>query len=111
MKKASFLSNVSYLESKPKIDVMLDTEVSKEIRIALDEKQEMKEHQTPFPIMVQVLTGEIDFGVEGEKFRLLAGDVISLDGGVPHDLFALKPSIIRLSLTKSDSVDRVHNIQ
>ncbi len=111
MKRASFLSNVSYNETKPKIDIMLDTEVGKEIRITLDREQEMKEHQTPFPIMVQVLSGEIDFGVNGEKFRLLSGDIISLEGSVPHDLFAIEPSIIRLSLTKSDSVERVHNIQ
>lgn len=110
MIKASLLNDVSYNESKPKIDVLFQTEQTKEIRIALKSNQEMKEHKTPFPIVVQIVAGEIDFGVQGEKHRMNAGDLISLEGNVPHDLFALEPSVIRLSLSKLDSVERVRSI-
>ncbi len=27
----------------------------------------MKEHQTPFPIVVEMVEGELDFGVEGKN--------------------------------------------
>lgn len=110
MVKASILKEVSYNESKPKIDVLFQTDHTKEIRIALNTNQEMKEHKTPFPIVVEVVAGEIDFGVQGEKHRMNAGDLISLEGNVPHDLFALQASVIRLSLSKLDSVERVRNI-
>lgn len=110
MKKASLLSGVSYNEEKPKIDVLFETEQTKEIRIALNTNQEMKEHKTRFPIVVQIAQGEIDFGVNGEKHRLVAGDLVALEGNVPHDLLALKPSVARLSLSKMDSVERVRNV-
>lgn len=111
MIKASLLENVTYDDSKPKIDVLFQTEHTKEIRIALQSHQEMKEHKTPFPIVVEVTQGEIDFGIQGEKHRMNSGDLISLEGNVPHDLVALRPSVIRLSLSKSDSIDRVRSIQ
>ncbi len=110
MKKSSLSNEVSYNESKPKIDVLFETEQTKEIRIALNTNQEMKEHKTPFPIVIELFKGEIDFGVNGEIHRLQAGDIVSLEGGVPHNLLAFEPSIIRLSLSKLDSVDRVRTI-
>ena len=70
----------------------------------------MKEHKTRFPIVVEVVAGNIDFGAQGKKHKMTAGDLISLEGNVPHDLFALEPSVIRLSLSKLDSVKRVRNI-
>jgi len=55
MIKASLLKEVTYNESKPKIDVLFQTEQTKEIRIALNTNQEMKEHKTPFPIVVEIV--------------------------------------------------------
>lgn len=110
MKTASLLKDLSYTDSKPKIDVLFETEHSKEIRIALDTHVEMKEHKTAFPIIVEVVQGNINFGVEGTTYPMSAGDLIALEGNVPHDLFANEPSVIRLSLSKFDSVERVKNI-
>ncbi|MDG1333373.1 MAG: cupin [Crocinitomicaceae bacterium] len=110
MVKASLLEGVTYNESKPKIDVLFETEQTKEIRIALNKNQRMKEHKTPFPIVVEVVTGKIDFGVNNEKHQMGAGDLISLEGSVPHDVHAIEPTIIRLSLSKSDSVERIRSM-
>ena len=111
MKIASFTENVQYNESRPVISIMLETDNSKEIRIVFKKGQIMKEHKTPFPILVQVFKGSIDFGVNGKKQRLNEGSIIALPGGVPHDLLAIKESIVRLSLSKSDSLKRVQNIE
>lgn len=72
--------------------------------------QEMKEHKTSFPIVVQLVEGKIDFTVSGEVLNLAKGDLIALDGGVPHSLDALEESIVRLTLTKADQVDRVKQV-
>ena len=111
MKKASLTENLIYGITKPSIEVMIETETSKEIRIIFKQQQQMKEHKTPFPIVVEVFKGRIDFGVQGVKNTLDAGDVIALAGGIPHDLTALEDSIIRLSLSKKDSVARVREIE
>lgn len=110
MKTASLIDNIQYHETRPTIQVLLDTENGKEIRIAFKKDQVMKEHKTPFAIVVEIFEGCIDFGVNGEVHTLNGGDLISLSGGVPHDLTAVKDSIVRLSLNKGDSAKRVEDV-
>lgn len=110
MKVASLVDNLQYNEDRPTIQVMLDTESGKEIRIAFKKGQVMKEHKTPFPIVVEVFDGAIDFGVNGEVHNLKKGDLIALEGGIPHDLKAVLESTVRLSLNKADSSKRVEDV-
>lgn len=110
MKTASLMANIGYSESGPRTQILLDTEAGKEIRILFKEGQIMKKHRTPYPIVVEVFEGSIDFGVDGEIHTLDKGALIALEGGVPHDLVALKNSVVRLSLNKADSAKRVENV-
>jgi len=110
MKIASLSKSVEYDQNKPSVTVLLETENTKEIRIVIKKGQEMAAHQTPFPIVVELFEGNIEFGVKGQKHNLVKGDMIALEGGVPHDLLALSDSIIRLSLSKKDKVQRVINL-
>ena len=70
----------------------------------------MKEHKTKFPIAVITLKGAIEFSVGEEVFILNAGDVITLEGNVMHELKALDESVVRLSLHKGDTVARVKGV-
>lgn len=110
MKIASLRNDLNYSDQRVVIKVMMETEASKEIRILFRTGQLMKEHKAGFPITVEVHEGEIDFGVQGERITLKAGDLISLDANVPHDLLANQDSIVRLTLSKSDTVARVENV-
>lgn len=110
MKTASLTKDLQYNESRPSIQVLFETETGKEIRISFKEGHVMKEHKTPFPIVVEVFEGAIDFGVNGTVHNLKRGDLIALEGGVPHDLTALETSTVRLSLTKADSLKRVEDV-
>lgn len=107
MKKSSLLENLSYNENKASISVLYETETTKEIRVVMRENQVMKEHITSFPITVEIFEGAIDFGVDGIIYNLVKGDLASLEASVPHDLFAKKDSIVRLTLSKLDTVERV----
>ena len=107
MKTASIYQDLEFNENKPAIKAILETDFTKEIRILMRENQEMKEHQTPFPIVVELLEGEIIFGVEGQNYEVKKGDLLTLSGGVPHNLIAKKESVIRLTLSKLDSSKRV----
>lgn len=110
MKLASLTNNIVYHETRPTIQVLMETDNGKELRIAFKKGQVMKEHKTPFAIVVEIFDGSIDFGVNGEILSLNKGDLISLDGGVPHDLTAVRDSIVRLSLNKGDSAKRVEDV-
>lgn len=110
MKTASLSKNIEYKEDKPAISILLDTDYSKEIRIVMRAGQTMKEHKTPFPIVVELFEGRLNFGVQGDVLNLEKGDLLSLEGNIPHDLKAIEDCIVRLSLTKADSLKRVEKV-
>ena len=106
----SFYSELIYNDKRVATKVILETPVSKEIRILMKQGQAMPQHKAPFPIIVQLLEGSIEFGVEGVIYLLQKGDILSLEANVPHDLLAHEDSMIRLSLSKQDSIQRVESV-
>ena len=110
MKTASIYQDLEFNENKPAIKAILETDFTKEIRILMRENQEMKEHQTPFPIVVELLEGEIIFGVKGEEYEVKSGGLLTLSGGVPHHLLAKEESVIRLTISKLDTSERVEEV-
>jgi len=111
MTTANILENQQYNEDKVSISVLFETATTKEIRILFRKGQVMKKHQTSFPITVQLVKGDLDFGVENKVLVLTEGDLIALEGGVPHDLSAKTDCIVRLTLSKQDTVDRVRKVE
>jgi len=110
MEKASLYQDLTYNDNKVAINVLFDTDFTKEIRILLKAGQAMKEHQSPFPIVVQIVEGKIDFGVSGVVQHLQKGDLVALEGNLRHDLQAVEDSVVRLTLTKMDNTARVKKV-
>ncbi|GHB63457.1 cupin [Persicitalea jodogahamensis] len=110
MKTASLYKDLTYQDNKPLVQPLLETDFTREIRIVFKGGQMMKEHFTPFPIVIEIVAGEIDFGTRGTIHRAVKGDLISLGGDVPHDLTALTDSIVRLTLSKPDRSERVMQV-
>lgn len=110
MNKASFTKDINYGEDKIVTKVILETSFSKEIRILLKKGQTIKEHNAPFPIIVHIIEGEINFGINGKIASLKMGDIITLESNVSHDLKAIKNSVVRLSLSKNDQASRVEGV-
>lgn len=110
MKIAEIYKNIIFNKEKPMVELLLETDFTKEIRIAMQKGTAMKEHKTKFPIVIETVEGNIDFGIKGEAVNLLKGNLIALEGNVPHDLKANEDSIIRLTLSKYDSSKRVEKL-
>jgi quercetin dioxygenase-like cupin family protein len=110
MKKASFNADATFNDKRISTKVIIETSFTKEIRILLKAGQVMKEHKAPYPIIVHILDGEIDFGVNDNVLNLKKSDVVTLDASVPHDLTALADSVVRLTLSKLDKSSRVEDV-
>ncbi|MFK7924613.1 MAG: cupin domain-containing protein [Bacteroidia bacterium] len=110
MKIESFNEKLDFNDNRIVTKVLLESSFSKEIRILLKQGQIMKEHKAPYPIIVHVLEGEINFGVQGDEHLLKAGDIITLTANIAHDLAALRDSIIRLTLSKLDKTERIEKV-
>ncbi|MFY0598763.1 MAG: cupin [Cyclobacteriaceae bacterium] len=107
MNTSSLIENIHYSEDKPNIHVLFETEGTKELRIVMRKGQAMKAHQSPHPITLEVFDGEINFGHPMGLKVLRKGDLISIDGGIIHDLKASVNSIMRLTLSKQDDPKRL----
>lgn len=101
IKIASILTDIQYGENDPSISVLINTLHAKEIRIVFKKGQEMTAHKAAYPIVVIVIDGSIDFGVDSERFTLDKGMIIALEANMLHDLKATKDSIVLLSMNKS----------
>lgn len=106
----SFTKGADFEGDRIKTQVILETSFSKEIRILLPKGETMKDHKSPFPIIIQIVDGYIELGVEGSFSLMQTGDVIDLKGGVMHNLIAKENTIVRLTLSKHDKVERVNEV-
>ncbi|MFE6736154.1 cupin domain-containing protein [Microbacterium sp. NPDC057650] len=66
--------------------------------LAMDAGAVLREHRAPAPILVQVASGRILFRVEGAEHDLSAGGAIQVDASVPHEVEAVEPSHVLLTL-------------
>lgn len=110
MEIASIFDKLEYGISSPVATVLINSDETKEIRIVFKKGQEMKEHKAGYPIVVAVIEGAINFGVGSDVFLLEKGMMIALEASVPHSLIAEQDSIVRLSLNKSDNVERAQKV-
>ena len=106
----SFKNEVEFDANRVKTKVLIETSFSKEIQILMSMGQVMKEHKTPYPILIHLLEGNIDLGVQGKIISMKVGDIIALEGDIPHDLTAKENAIIRLTLSKHDKVERLKSV-
>lgn len=71
------------------------------VAFAMDSGQELTDHSTPHPVVVQVDVGELTFTVGGDVRELTAGDVVYLAPGARHAVVARTPCrfVLVMSMT------------
>jgi quercetin dioxygenase-like cupin family protein len=82
--------------SKP----LVNAPTIRQVVFAMDRGQVLSEHRAPFTAVVQVLDGEVRFGVAGETRRLMANDWLLMPPDEPHDVEAVEPTRFLLTLVK-----------
>lgn len=71
------------------------------IHIALDRGTALKEHMTQFPIVVEVVEGEIEFEVNGNRTQFGTGGLIHLEASLLHAVHATTRARINIYLVKA----------
>lgn len=97
----SINADVEFGDSAPKFKVLINNSAFKEVCISFKKGQELKDHSSASPIIVQVIKGMVNFGVDSHEYCLKEGMLITLDAKIVHKVYALQESIIRLSISKN----------
>ncbi|HMM82265.1 MAG TPA: cupin domain-containing protein [Terrimesophilobacter sp.] len=58
----------------------------------------LKEHSAPFPLLLQALDGELIVRAGGQENTLRPGGLLRLDDGMRHEVEAITPSRLMLTL-------------
>ena len=75
MQKISFFENTRFAD-KPQIDLMLESNNGKEIRICMQKGNVMAEHTAPGAIVIMVLSGLVDIGSSEGETTLAGGEAV-----------------------------------
>jgi quercetin dioxygenase-like cupin family protein len=70
------------------------------VLIDMHEGARLGEHRTDSRISIQVLTGRISVQVPGGSYAVAAGQLLALDESLSHDVEALEPSTVLLTLAR-----------
>ena len=68
------------------------------ILIAMKAGARLPEHQAPHRIAIQVLAGQVRVAVPGRSIDLKAGSLLTLEGGLSHEVEALEESVFLLTV-------------
>jgi quercetin dioxygenase-like cupin family protein len=66
--------------------------------MALKPGARLEKHEAQAPITIHALEGRLRVRVASETVELTAGEILTLDGGLAHDLEALDESAILLTV-------------
>ena len=72
-------------------------ELAQITEIAFDANVELSEHMARTPIIVQVIDGNVDFTVDGQKHQLAVGGSIFVPANVMHAVYAENPARITVT--------------
>jgi quercetin dioxygenase-like cupin family protein len=104
---------VSYLvipDQTAAVDIQAGAVVSKVIYrdeianvtvFGFDAGEELTEHRTARPAVVQVLAGRLRFTAGGEELDAAPGFWLHMPSGTPHSLVAAEPTVMLLTLLRS----------
>ncbi len=85
--------------------VVLNNELIRYVLFSFDAGQLLTEHASPKAVVVQLLSGHMEFTVAGETSTLTAGDVVYLAPGARHALTAIEPCHMSLTMVDAAAVE------
>lgn len=82
---------------------LLSGSTTRVVLFGFSEGQELSEHISTKQAMVQILSGECDFLLNGKSHLLKSGDLLYMPPNQPHAVRAITPFAMLLTLFKSET--------
>lgn len=79
---------------------ILNTAHSRTILFGFAEGQQLSEHTSTQHALIQILSGECDFSLDGKVHPLKAGEFLHMPPNLPHAVLAKQPFSMLLTLVK-----------
>lgn len=100
--KALTLSElVSYQDGSVVSKTLIDKKIGTLTMFSFGAGQGLSEHTAPFDAVVQVVDGEAEVVINGEPQKVSAGQMIIMPANIPHELKALKPFKMLLTMIRA----------
>jgi quercetin dioxygenase-like cupin family protein len=81
---------------------LMKTAGTRVVLFGFAEGQELSEHTSPHHALVQILSGECEFSLDGKPNHLKAGDLLYMPPHLPHGLRATQQFSMLLTLFKAE---------
>jgi quercetin dioxygenase-like cupin family protein len=100
--KALTLSElVSYQDGSVVSKTLIDKKIGTLTMFSFGAGQGLSEHTAPFDAVVQVVDGEAEVVINGEAQTVVAGQLIIMPADIPHELKAVKPFKMLLTMIRA----------
>lgn len=100
--KALTLSElVSYQDGSVVSKTLIDKKIGTLTMFSFGVGQGLSEHTAPFDAVVQVVDGEAEVVINGEPQTVSAGQMIIMPANIPHELKAVKPFKMLLTMIRA----------
>jgi len=86
---------------------LLRTAYARTVLFGFAEGQELSEHTSTQHALIQILTGECQFSLAGQRHSLTAGDFLYLPPNLPHAVRATTQFSMLLTLTKPEITEKI----
>ncbi|QDU89802.1 Cupin domain protein [Pirellulimonas nuda] len=87
-------------QPEPKPKLLLQNDAFKVMRLALPAGKTIAEHKAPKEIVVQCVTGRVEFTAMGQTHTMAPGNLLHLPPSEPHALTATADSIVLVTMAK-----------
>lgn len=80
--------HIAYADGSVVSKILLKKDIGNITLFSFDAGQGLSEHMAPFDAVVQILDGQAEITIGGEKHKVKAGEMLIMPANVPHALHA-----------------------
>lgn len=92
---------VAYQEGSVVSKTLIDKKIGTLTMFSFGAGQGLSEHTAPFDAVVQVVDGEAEVVIDGKPQTVSAGQMIIMPANIPHELKAVKPFKMLLTMIRA----------